>query len=89
MILDEEMFERESWLLHFNCAVTVSILCVVGWSAVCDIGISRSYSLALFSAKVDRTECTTLIKNISDFSICLKLVCLQFPLVNVKTQFKL
>ena len=32
-------------LLSYESLVTVNVLYAVGWSAVCDCGISRSYSL--------------------------------------------
>ena len=52
-LLKSSRLERESWLLYFNCLLAISgCRCSVslphgafGWSAVCDCGISWSYSL--------------------------------------------
>ena len=54
LVLQSPWRGRESWLLCFNCRPDVLLYCIcsvalphsaVGWSAVCNCGISWSYSL--------------------------------------------
>ena len=52
-VLQQSRWRRESWLLYFSCLLNamwlLSFFASMGWSAMCDCGISWSYSFSFLS----------------------------------------